>query len=62
MIPIISEDATTCCQRNAQLGVLAKDHMENAGDDWIPIRANMYVMHIIPVQGPPTDFEPLDTN
>ena len=59
--PMTSDEATTCCQRNARLVLFAKAHIENAGDAWIPISANMYVMHMIPVHGPPCDLPPSDT-
>ena len=41
IIPMISDEATTCCQRNARLVLFEKAHIENAGDDWMPISANM---------------------
>ena len=39
--PITADDAATCCQRKARLVLLANAHIENAGEDWIPISANM---------------------
>ena len=38
---MISEEATTCCQRNGLLLRLEKAHIENAGEDWMPISANI---------------------
>ena len=61
IIPMISDEATTCCQRNARLVLFAKAHIENAGDAWMPISANMYVMHMIPVHGPPLASAPAET-
>ena len=60
-IPIITDDATTCCHRKAFDVLLENAHIENAGDDCIPISANIYVIHIIPVQPPPIDLDPEDT-
>ena len=56
--PINKADANTCCHLNAWEVLFEKAHIEKAGDDCIPISANMYVIHIIPVHDPPTESEP----
>ena len=38
------------------------DVIEKAGEDCIPISANIYVIHIIPVHTPPVASEPDDTH
>jgi len=62
MMPMTIEDATTCCHLNDLEVLLEYAHIENAGEDCIPINANMYVMHIIPVHPPPMDWELDETN
>ena len=61
IIPMTIEDATTCCQRKGSEVLFAYAHIEKAGEDCIPIKANIYVIHIIPVQTPPIAFEPDET-
>ena len=61
IIPITIDEATTCCHLKGLEVLFAKAHIENAGEDCMPIKANMYVIHIIPVQTPPTAFEPDET-
>ena len=41
MKPIPADEAHTCCGANGRGFLLENDHMEKAGADWIPIRANM---------------------
>ena len=41
IIPITTEETTTCCMRKGLLVLLENAHIENAGEDWIPIKANM---------------------
>ena len=62
IIPITTDDATTCCQRKGSDVLFAYAHIEKAGEDCIPISANIYVIHIIPVQTPPAAVEPDDTH
>ena len=62
IIPITIDEATTCCQRNGLEVLFAYAHIEKAGDDCIPIRANIYVIHIIPVHTPPVAKDPDDTH
>ena len=38
---MITEDATTCCQRKGSLVRLENAHIEKAGEDWMPISANI---------------------
>ena len=41
MRPIPKEEAHTCCGAKGDGSRFEKDHIENAGEEWIPIRANM---------------------
>ena len=39
--PIANEEAQTCCGAKGLGSLLPKAHMVNAGEDWMPISANM---------------------
>ena len=41
MMPMMRDDAMTCWIRKGLDVLFAKAHMENAGEDWMPIRANI---------------------
>ena len=41
MKPMASDEAQTCWGANGAGLRLENDHMEKAGADWIPMRANM---------------------
>ena len=43
----------TCCQARGLGDFIPKFHRMNAGEDWIPIRANIYVSTITAVHGGP---------
>jgi hypothetical protein len=41
MPPMTREEAKTCCQGKGRGSRLAKAHIEKAGADWMPIKANI---------------------
>ena len=60
--PIPNEDAHTCCGANGFGSRFEYAHIVKAGAAWMPIRANMYVSTMMPVQAPPTADGPASTN